>query len=248
MRKILITTAICASLLLSSATAVYAAPLNPWRTFIERLLNFFKSRPKPIPPPPPPPVPVPSSTTLKPVASYMTNYGVTTPKENNYFWATDGRYDKPSFFVTFNSAKVNTSKPLYLTTKWSYEGSLVPSLTQTQVVTSLSSNNNMLGAWVSPSNANWTPEPWDGELYHWSVTASWSNAQKVIRNNLFHEWGTRGSLFFTPKFFTPKSHFTTLGGVGSATMKFTVNPEPISSALFLAGGALLASRLRKKRK
>jgi|GEM_PF-6208908 len=240
MKKFILTSVLCAGLLFSAATPCYAST-NSLQTLLTRLFSIFCKKPVP-----PPPVSISSSTTLKPTANYMTDYGIITPKDNNYFWRTEGRYDTPSYFVEFDSAKVNKNQPLYLTTKWSYEGTAVSSMTQTQVVSTLSSNKNMLGTWVSPSSANWTPEPWDGELYHWSVTATWSNAQTVTWTNLLPKWGNLGMAI--SRLFTPTNQLTTVGGVGTSTMSFTTNPEPISSILFLCGGALLASRLRKKRK
>ena len=241
MKKFIVVSALCVGVLFSSATPCYAST-NFIQTFIETLLRIFK---KPVPKPPTP-VPVPTATTLKPVASIMTDFSSTTPKADNLFRRDSGYYDTPNFFVEFDSAKVNKNQPLYLTTKWSYEGTVVPSLTQSQVLTTLSSNKNMLGAWVSPSGANWTPEAWDGDLYHWSVTATWSNVQTVTWTNLLPKWGDLGMAI--SRIFTPTSQLVTLGGVGVASSSFTVNPEPISSLLFLTGGALLASRFRKKRK
>ena len=187
---------------------------------------------------PPPP------TTLTATANYMsTEYGAATPQPDNLYWRSNGLYQTPSYFVEFNTSKVNPNAPISLTTQWSYEGKLVT--TQKTEISTLTSYNNTLGAWVSPE-VNWQPEAWNGENYKWKITSSWSNPAVKTWTNLYPKLGELGSLLSL--FNTPDSKMTTLGGTGASTMDFAVNPEPVSSFLFLTGGALLAARLRKKRK
>jgi hypothetical protein len=224
----------------SSVQAAHASWLSELWHCVEDVFDSDKVT-KVAPPPHPTPVPKPASTTLPPLKSAMTEYYLPTPQPNNVFYSDSTHFDTPSYFVEFDNAKVDQSTPLYLTTVWSYEGKVVDTMTQSQVITKLPSLNNAFGAWVSPVKANWTPTPWDGQPYQWSVLATWSN-QKVEYSNRYPWLGCVGWAISDSFCDTGKL----VGGVGYDIQKFTVTPEPVTSVLFLTGSALLAARVRRK--
>lgn len=233
MRKILFSSLLSIFLVLAATTNSYADRSGLLQRLITRTSQSLARK---------------LTNKLPALSTYVTDNKVTTPKPNQDF----GWNEQPYVFVEFEHAKLNTKQSLYLTTTWTYEDAPMPSITYTQRIAGFSSNNGTLGTWTSPPNINWTPEPWSGELYHWTVTTTWANPESQYLMNIFPNLGAGGSLARRDSLASllraRQLQIVTLGGVGTSTMKFTVNPEPVSSILFLTGGALLASRLRKKHK
>lgn len=137
--------------------------------------------------------------------------------------------ETPWVYIKFKLEDLNLTSPLHMLWVWSSLAD--PNVTESTVQ---SVNINALGTdkelWSS------APEPWwtnDGGPGEWHVDINWFNVN-----------GTNG---------ISAADFTSCGKVGgpadrTAPCGPVVTPEPLSSTLFLLGGAPLVAALRKRQK
>lgn len=137
--------------------------------------------------------------------------------------------ETPWVYVKFKLEDLNTNSPLHL--HWVWSSLSDPNNTETQ-------NQKITIAGLGADKEIWSsaPQPWwttDGGPGTWHVDVNWFNVD-----------GTNG---------ISSANFTSCDSGGilgrqSATCGPVVTPEPLSSTLFLLGGAPLIAAIRKRQK
>ena len=126
--------------------------------------------------------------------------------------------EQPVAFIAFDRDELNTSKPFSIDWYWQFDSEAV----------------------VSHNFQNFSSFPTD-PLQLWDPIANWDLLKKPGEWHLLSQW------------VNPVNVASTKGGFGANIFDFkvlpkvTVTPEPVSTILFLTGGAPLAWRLLRKR-
>ncbi len=178
---------------------------------------------------------IPKANALDYETPYMvrndSSYSLSLDPSNNYSYNFG---ETPWVYIKFKLSELALSSPLHMQWVWSSLGD--PNITETHIdklnISGLGSDKEI---WSSP-------QPWwtnNGGPGTWQVNVNWVNV---------HGTTNISSVDFTscPQEGIPSiiSRQAPCGPVGEPV----VTPEPLSSALFLLGGAPVITALRKKQK